>query len=143
MKNFILIILFLCSPALFGQSDSTFSQMKFKFVGFEDGLYLDCTHELENADTRDYLVNCKDQSISRQFRVHLWLTRYAPLNNTSYELLYWVTETTHLPNQAISLQGRSHTTWFHLEGDAHLKSISTNLGFDNETHSLHLDADLN
>ena len=124
------------------------TQLKFTYQNFEGDLNVHCTHSLEDADAHDWLVHCEKAKIARKgikaftrdYRVHLWLTKYERTltPKLSLEILYWVTDRTTSP-----ATGHSTTNWLHFKEPSQLTGTSFSVGVDQDTAGLYLDIDLN
>ena len=114
-------------------------QLHFSHSTYEGDSVLKCKHRLENAESRDWAVDCFDSNgvLAKKFKVHLWVTAYtkAQIPKLSFEILYWITDVTR-SHQPV---GGGSTHWIHLKEPT---DLSLSQSTDQDTAALYLDVDV-
>jgi hypothetical protein len=105
-------------------------RLKFQYVSFDGGLYLDCRHSLVDPELRDWDVSCGNNQ--KNFRVHFHVKEYVrPVTPAkSIEVVYYIVRST--PGTSTS----SQAVWIDLEKDSPLSGVTFHQSVDNDTASL-------
>lgn len=112
-------------------------QVKFSYKSFEGDKDLKCFHEYADEFKFDWNVTCKDQStFFKLFRVHLSLSQYShpTAPQTTYEVLYWVTDKT--TNQ---VYGNGSSLWLNTKNKSEFHSLTMGQSVDADTAGLYLE----
>lgn len=94
----------------------------------------ECSHVLNNPDSRDYTVNRIEARGIKTYRVHLWVTSYSHPTppKLTLEILYWVTDLNHHV-------GGGTSTWINLTESTGVHSVQMGQAVENETAGLYLE----
>ena len=127
------ILIVTCSAA---DLSPPISHVSFEYLQlYEPWQTAPCLHSKSNP--YDWEVQCNDVIRTRKFSVHLALSFYphSSSNNSSYELLYWVTDLTDPANP----NHNSTTIWVHNDGTENkARLIEVSLGIENDLAALKL-----
>jgi len=121
-------LFFLISSIYASNLTITPAMLKFIYQPVEDSA-VPCTHQLHNAESQDWKVFCG----KREYLVHLWVKEFFKADETSFEVLYWVTDRSF--KQPLDY---GSTSWIHLKGKSALSSLDFSEQVENGLASLNV-----